>query len=66
MQSPESVQALWNHVRAQYPETTEPTVVLAMRRLAEVWKALFRAEQMRLVNLLIERVVLLSDGIDIV
>lgn len=37
-----------------------------MRRLAEVWKALFPAEQVRLVNLLIERVVLLSDGIDIV
>jgi len=66
LQSPESVQAVWNQVRAQYPEIAEPTVVLAMRRLAEVWKALFPAEQVRLVNLLIERVVLLSDGIDIV
>lgn len=66
LQSPESVQAVWNHVREQYPEIAEPTVVLAMRRLAEVWKALFPAEQVRLVNLLIERVVLLSDGVDIV
>ncbi len=66
LQSPESVQALWNHVRTQYPEIAEPAAVLAMRRLAEVWKALFPAEQVRLVNLLIERVVLLSDGIDIV
>lgn len=66
LQSPESMQAVWNHVRAQYPEIAEPTVVLAMRRLAEVWKALFPAEQVRLVNLLIERVVLLADGVDIV
>jgi DNA invertase Pin-like site-specific DNA recombinase len=66
LQSPESVQAVWNHVRVQYPEIAEPTVVLAMRRLAEVWKQLFPAEQVRLVSLLIERVVLLSDGVDIV
>jgi len=66
LQSPESMQAVWNHVRAQYPEIAEPTVALAMRRLAEVWKALFPAEQVRLVNLLIERVVLLADGVDIV
>jgi hypothetical protein len=66
LQSPESVQAVWNHVRAQYAEIAEPTGVLAMRRLAEVWKALFPAEQVRLVNLLIERVVLLLDGIDVV
>ncbi|WP_407278192.1 hypothetical protein U5817_17145 [Aromatoleum evansii] len=66
LQSPESVQAVWNQVRVQYPEIAEPTVVLAMRRLAEVWKALFPAEQVRLINLLIQRVVLLSDGIDIV
>ena len=66
LQSPESMQAVWNHVRAQYAEIAEPTVALAMRRLAEVWKALFPAEQVRLVNLLIERVVLLADGVDIV
>ncbi|WIM07044.1 MAG: recombinase family protein [Candidatus Nitricoxidivorans perseverans] len=66
LQSPESVQAVWNHVRARHPEIAEPTVVLAMRRLADVWRALFPAEQVRLANLLIERIVLLSDGIDIV
>jgi site-specific DNA recombinase len=40
--------------------------VLAMRRLGDVWRQLFPAEQVRLVNLLIERVQLLSDGVDIV
>ena len=39
LRSPESMQAVWNHVRAQYAEIAEPTVALAMRRLAEVWKA---------------------------
>jgi hypothetical protein len=53
-------------VRRQYPEIDEPTTVLAMRRIGEVWKQLFPAEQVRLVNLLIERVQLLSDGVDIV
>ncbi len=66
LQRPESVQAVWNQVRLLYPEIDEPTVVLAMRRLGEVWKQLFPAEQVRLVNLLIDRVQLLSDGIDIV
>ena len=65
LQSPESIQDVWSHVRAHYPEIAEPTVVLALRRLAEVWKALFPAEQVRLLNLLIERVVLRPDGIEI-
>lgn len=66
LQSPASVQGIWKQVRQQYPEIEEPTVVLAMRRLGDVWKQLFPEEQVRLVNLLIERVQLLSDGIDIV
>ncbi len=66
LQSPESMQGVWKQVRQQYPEIEEPTVVLAMRRLGDVWKQLFPEEQVRLVNLLIERVQLLSDGIDIV
>ena len=66
LQSPESIQGVWNTVRRQYPEIDEPTTVLAMRRIGEVWKQLFPAEQVRLVHLLIERVQLLSDGVDIV
>lgn len=66
LQSPESVQGVWKQVREQYPEIQEPKVVLAMRHLGDVWRQLFPEEQVRLVNLLIERVQLLSDGIDIV
>ncbi len=65
LRSPESMQGIWNQVQRKFPEVTEPTVVLAMHRLSEVWKQLFPEEQVRLVNLLIERVQLLSDGIDI-
>lgn len=66
LQAPESIQGVWSQVRLSHPEIEEPTVVLAMRRLGDVWKQLFPEEQARLVNLLIERVQLLSDGIDIV
>lgn len=66
LQSPESVQGVWKQVREKYPEIQEPKVVLAMRHLGDVWRQLFPEEQVRLVNLLIERVQLLSDGIDIV
>jgi hypothetical protein len=65
LQSPESIQGVWSHVRAHYPEVAEPTVAIAFRRLAEVWKALFPAEQVLLLNLLIERVVLRTGGIKI-
>ena len=66
LQSPESVQGVWDQVRSHFPEIEETTVVLAMGRLGEVWKQLFPEEQVRLTNLLIERVQLLSDGLDIV
>lgn len=65
LQTPEAIQGIWNQVQQQYPAIDEPTVVLSMRRLADVWPQLFPQEQVRLVSLLIERVTLLSDGIDI-
>ncbi len=37
-----------------------------MLHLRDVWPQLFRAEQVRFVNLLIERVQIFSDGIDVV
>jgi site-specific DNA recombinase len=66
LQAPEAVQAVWNQAQVLQTGVDEPTVVLAMRRLGNVWKQLFPEEQGRLVNLLIERVVLREDGIDIV
>ncbi|WP_416268596.1 recombinase family protein [Burkholderia cepacia] len=65
LQSPESMQAVWNQVNHDHPEIDEPTTVLATRRLGEVWKQLFPEEQVRLINLLIEHIDVLPDGIDI-
>ena len=53
LQAPEAIQGTWNQVRLLYPEIEEPTVILAMRRLGDVWKQLFPEEQVRLVNLLV-------------
>ena len=65
LRSPESTQGVWSRVRHQYPEVGEPIVVLAMQRLGDVWRTLFPEEQIRIINLLIERVQLLADGVDI-
>lgn len=40
-------------------------MVLAIRNLGAVWQQLFPEEQQRIARLLIERVQMLSDGIDI-
>lgn len=65
LQSPETTQTVWQRVQAVNPQVTEPTVVLAIRKLGDVWQQLFAEEQQRIARLLIERVQILSDGIDI-
>jgi site-specific DNA recombinase len=52
-------------VRSQSPSIDEPSVVLAMRNLGLVWKSLFPQEQIRIVNLMIERVQLTQDSVEI-
>ncbi len=65
LMSPEMVQSVWDVVRADYPEITEPEVVLPLRQIGQVWKQLFPAERQRIVQLLIERVTLREEGIEI-
>ena len=48
------------------PDLTEPQVVLPMRNLASLWRELFPAEQCRLAQLLIERVVIADGGLEII
>ena len=64
--APEMVQSVWDVVRAEYPDITEPEVVLPLRQLGLVWEQLFPAERQRIVQLLIERVTLREEGIEIV
>jgi hypothetical protein len=66
LSAPHIVQAIWDRVRAQRPDLSEPDVVLPMRRLATMWQQLFPVEQCRLAQLLIERVVIADGGLEII
>lgn len=65
LSAPHMVQAVWDRIKQTHPEINEPEVVLSMRNLSTVWKQLFPAEQCRLAQLLIDRVVISSDGLEI-
>ena len=47
-------------------EMDEPRTMLAMRQISDVWDNLFPIEQNRIMRLLIERVQLHEDGLDII
>lgn len=65
LRAPESVQAVWDRVRASAVDLDEARVVMPMRQLVAVWPSLFPAEQRRLAQLLIERVLIGDDGLEI-
>jgi site-specific DNA recombinase len=65
LKAPEVVQSVCDKVAASTPEVTEPEVVLALRHLGNVWEQIFPAERQRIVQLLIERVTLRDEGIEI-
>lgn len=66
LKAPQMVQSVWDVVRKQYPQLIEPEVVLPLRQMSQVWEQLFPAERQRIVQLLIERVTLRDDAIEIV
>jgi len=66
LMSPEMVQSVWDVTREKVPELSEPEVVLPLRQMGLVWEQLFPAERLRIVQLLIERVTLRDEGIEIV
>ncbi len=63
--SPEMVQSVWDVAHEKYPALTEPDVVLPLRQMGQVWAQLFPAERQRIVQLLVERVTLREEGIEI-
>ncbi|MEI6601223.1 MAG: recombinase family protein [Comamonadaceae bacterium] len=65
LQSPQTIQSVWEEVRRQDGRINEPAVVIAMRNIGLVWNELFPAEQSKLVRLLIDRVQIRDDGLDI-
>lgn len=66
LSAPHIVQAVWDRMPHIRSDLTEPQVVLPMRNLASLWRELFPAEQCRLAQLLIERVVIADGGLEII
>ena len=67
LRQPEMLIATWKSAAREEAgrDLDEPQAVVALRRIGEVWEQLFPAEQQRIVRLLIERVQLQEDGLDI-
>ena len=73
LQQPEMVIAVWRSAQRQAQEhgsndetLDEARTVVAMQQIGQVWAQLFPAEQQRIARLLIERVQLQPQGLDIV
>ena len=66
LQAPHITQMVVARMCVIRPDIDEPQVVLPMRNLAAMWPSLYPAEQRRVAQLLIERVVLGDDGLEIV
>jgi DNA invertase Pin-like site-specific DNA recombinase len=65
LRSPEVVVATWRAARAEIEGLTESNVREALERLDPLWDELFPAEQARIVQLLVERVDVGNDRIDV-
>jgi site-specific DNA recombinase len=65
LRSPEIVVATWRSAREEIEGLTEAAVREALEGLDPLWDELFPAEQTRIVQLLIERVDVDTDGIDV-
>jgi hypothetical protein len=65
LHQPEIVVGAWLAARKEAPDLTEGEVRDALHRLEPLWDELFPAEQARIVQALVERVVIGPDGADI-
>jgi site-specific DNA recombinase len=65
LRQPEVVVGTWLAARAEAPEVTEAEVREALDRLGPLWEELFPAEQARILRLLVERIDVGPDGMDV-
>ena len=65
LQAPEIVIQTWRATRKQRPDVTENDVRAALTEFEDLWSELFPAEQARIVDLLVERIDLKPDTLDI-
>ncbi|MBK5933409.1 site-specific recombinase [Rhodovulum imhoffii] len=62
---PEIVVGTWKAARAHAADITEADACIALQQLDPLWDELFPAEQARIVALLVERVDIASDGLNV-
>ena len=65
LRQPEVVVGTWRAARATDPDVTENEVLVALERLEPLWDELFPAEQARIVRLLVDRVDVGAEGVDV-
>jgi site-specific DNA recombinase len=65
LKSPEVVVATWRAAAAEGAELSEATVRETLERLDPLWAQLFPAEQARIVQLLVQRIDLKPDGLEL-
>jgi hypothetical protein len=65
LRAPEVVVRTWRAAWLDHERIDEREVVEALRRLDPLWDQLFPAEQARILQLLVERVVVKLDGLEI-
>jgi site-specific DNA recombinase len=65
LQTPEVIVQTWRATRRQNREVTESDVRNALMQFEQLWNELFLAEQARIVELLVERVDLKPDALDL-
>jgi len=65
LKSPEVVVATWRAAKSEGADFPETTVRDALGRLDPLWEELFPAEQARIVQLLVERIDLRLDGLEL-
>lgn len=65
LRTPEMVARTWKRVRTEGEAMTEKELAGALGQLDPLWDELFPAEQARIVQLLVERVDISTDGVHI-
>jgi hypothetical protein len=63
--SPESIASVVRHIQRNGAQIDEATTVMAMGRLNDVWDQLFPAEQTRIVKLLVEKVIVSPNDLEV-
>jgi site-specific DNA recombinase len=63
--SPQMMVEIWRKIRAGNESYSEADLHDSLRRLGSIWDSLFPAEQKRITHLLIDRVIIRANGIDV-